>query len=113
MLKKLIILSTLITAVSFADSKSQLEIKEDRIELELNQNIKTTKGRYDVDLSETSANIQLEVKSTNVKKDKNYNEEAEQVFTILKSNGIDDIHFSVEEDKMIGEDEIIFHKASK
>lgn len=64
-------------------------------------------------MSETSANIQLEVKSANVKKNKNYNGEAEQVFAVLKSNGIDDIHFSVEEDKMIGEDEIIFQKSSK
>lgn len=112
-MKKYMIAALLIGSSMFAmaDGHNENEFLEKRIENRLKTEITDIKGDYDVDLYKDMASVEIEVDSN---KNVNFDPIATKIANIVKEeSGISDTTVSVELDKMVGKDEIIYNKRFK
>lgn len=112
-MKKYIVAALLIgsSMLAIADEKNENEFLEKRIENRLRTEITGIKGEYDVDLYKDMASVEIEVDSN---KNVNFDPIATKIANIVKEeSGISDTTVSVELDKMVGKDEIIYNKRFK
>lgn len=112
-MKKYIVAALLIgsSMLAMADGKNENEFLEKRIENRLRTEITGIKGEYDVDLYKDMASVEIEVDSN---KNVNFDPIATKIANIVKEeSGISDTTVSVELDKMVGKDEVIYNKRFK
>lgn len=109
MIKKLIVVGLMILGtLSFADGK--YEIQEERLEKTLTQEFKYSKGEFDVDIYDSMANIKLEINQFSYDKNMDVKSMEDSIKAIVKRDypEIKDLNFTVEVDKTVSEDEIVY-----
>ncbi len=113
-MKKLLLLMTIVSALSFAKD-SPNDVLEDRIEDQLKVRMASViqKADYDVTIVNNSMNIEVEIESLTTPK-LNFDRVAQDILKNLGTDSsIDDIYIVIKHDSAVGEDKILFSQYFK
>lgn len=106
----LIILMLLSFSMMFAGRKNPYEITEKRIEKHMEFKYRDSKLEYDIDIYGEEANVKIEGRESALMKIGLENLAVEIADVLKTEANIKSVHVIIEEDKFIGEDEIIFSR---
>ena len=113
-MKKLLLLMTIVSALSFAND-SPNDVLEDRIEDQLKVKMASVikKADYDVTIVNNSMNIEVEIEGLTTPK-MNFDRVAQEILKNLGTDSsIDDIYIVIKHDSTVGEDKILFSQYFK
>lgn len=109
-MKKILMLALALTTISmaFADKYNPYEVLEERIEKRLEFKYNGSGIEYDIDIYEGSANVKIEGRGSALKK-AGLKKLADEVVQLLRTEAnVQDVYVVIEEDRVIGEDVILF-----